>query len=121
MYRTPVAQMTLTERLRRYFEDASDTVLPMLSEQMRHDLQQAADELERLYAIPEPDAKKMVDRFLWWKLPQDFAPDCGITFKPVDHPSCWPVGTNLFTADQARQMVEHMLAPDQIAEGKANG
>jgi hypothetical protein len=112
--------MTLAERLRRYFED-TDTVLSVLSEQMRHDLQQAADELERLYAIPEPDVKAMVDRFLCWKLPQDFGPDCGISFDgrkddEWNKNKTWPVGTNLFTADQARQMVEHMLASDKPAE-----
>lgn len=26
---------------------------------------------------------KMVDRFLCWKLPKDFAPDAGISFKPT--------------------------------------
>ncbi len=53
----------------------------------------------------------MVDRFLRWKLPDDFAPDCGISFTPpfsaVAH--VWPVGTNLFTAAQARAMIVHML------------
>ena len=58
---------------------------------------------------------KMVDRFLCWKLPKDFAPDAGISFKPTkpdsyDEPGWWPVGTNLLTADQARAMVKHMLA-----------
>lgn len=52
---------------------------------------------------------EMVTRFLGWSLPKDFAPDCGITFTPVNHPNCWPVGTNVFTADQARQMLEHVL------------
>lgn len=56
---------------------------------------------------------KMVDRFLGWKLPEDFSPDCYITFdreKAKQNPHCWPVGTNLLTADQARAMVKHMLA-----------
>lgn len=58
---------------------------------------------------------KMVDRFLGWKLPKDFAPDAGISFKPTkpdgyDEPGCWPTGTNLLTAEQAREMVKHMLA-----------
>lgn len=58
---------------------------------------------------------EMVDRFLSWKLPDDFAPDCGIIFTPS---SQWPVGTNLFTADQARTMLEHALrGPDnELAE-----
>lgn len=55
---------------------------------------------------------EMVTRFLGWSLPKDFAPDGGISFKPLNHPNCWPVGTNLFTADQARQMLNHVLAAE---------
>jgi len=58
---------------------------------------------------------KMVDRFLGWKLPEDFGPDCYITFdreKAKQNPHCWPVGTNLLTADQARAMFEHALGED---------
>jgi hypothetical protein len=59
----------------------------------------------------------MVTRFLSWKLPKDFNPDCGITFKSesdYEHPTFGrtkfePTGTNLFTADQARAMLEHVL------------
>lgn len=57
----------------------------------------------------------MVDRFLMWRLPQDFSPDNGIIFDPVasrgtDHEYMrTPVGTNLFSAVQATAMVRHML------------
>jgi hypothetical protein len=56
----------------------------------------------------------MVDRFLSWKLPKDFQPDQGITFNqtsPQDYETdrFWPIGTNLFTADQARAMIGYML------------
>jgi hypothetical protein len=44
---------------------------------------------------------EMVDRFLAWELPRDFAPNL---------PS-WPIGTNLLTADQAKQMLNHITAP----------
>lgn len=56
----------------------------------------------------------MVYRFLGWKLPANFGPDAGISFKPYvpqqtpDSP-LWPSGTNLFTVDQARAMFEHAL------------
>ena len=59
--------------------------------------------------------KAMVLRFLQWRLPADFAPDGGISFKatfnehtahPMRHE---PVGTNLFNAVQAEAMVRHML------------
>jgi hypothetical protein len=56
----------------------------------------------------------MVDRFLSWKLPKDFQPDQGISFKQAtlkDYKTdrFWPIGTNLFTADQARAMISYML------------
>lgn len=69
---------------------------------------------------------EMVNRFLGWKLPQDFQPDCYISFDRVAAESlrdktegtAWPVGTNLFTADQAKTMVEYMLdgkkAPEAV-------
>lgn len=55
----------------------------------------------------------MVNRFLNWKLPDDFAPDCGISF---DIDKCrfgsnvhFPSGTNLFTATQAEAMIRYIL------------
>jgi hypothetical protein len=55
----------------------------------------------------------MVNRFLCWPLPKTFSPDCYIRFdrelmERQTAPS-WPVGTNLFTADEARAMLEHVL------------
>lgn len=52
----------------------------------------------------------MVDRFLAWPVPKDFAPDAGIQFNSSAHPNGWPVGTNLLTAAQAKAMFEHVLA-----------
>ena len=49
----------------------------------------------------------MVDRFLQWRLPENFNPDAGISFKRTDYPM--PVGTNLFTTEQATAMVRHMI------------
>lgn len=58
---------------------------------------------------------EMVSRFLSWKLPKDFYPDAGISFKadynentqwPMKHE---PLGTNLFHAGQAEGMIRHML------------
>ena len=56
-----------------------------------------------------PDVKAMTNRFLGWKLPEDFGPDCGISFTPLGHPNGWPIGTNLFTATQAQAMFEYCL------------
>lgn len=57
---------------------------------------------------------QMVDRFLSWELPKDFAPDGGIEFTPPNNPAFfWPTGTNLLTADQARVMIEHLLSDEE--------
>ncbi|MFT3964139.1 DUF2829 domain-containing protein [Propionivibrio sp.] len=61
------------------------------------------------------NVKNLVNRFLGWDLPKDFAPDAGISFKPTKlsgQPGGWPVGTNLLTAEQAKQMFEHVLQAD---------
>lgn len=58
---------------------------------------------------------EMVNRFLTWKLPEDFQPDSGVLFNRTmangkPRPAAWwPIGTNLFTADQAREMLEYVL------------
>jgi hypothetical protein len=65
---------------------------------------------------------EMVSRFLAWELPKDFQPDGGVTFerkvRTIDGgkrdraelgAGWWPVGTNLLTAKQARQMLERVL------------
>lgn len=59
--------------------------------------------------------KHMVDRFLSWKLPENFRPDGGINFKAAfnehtDYPMRHePSGTNLLDATQADAMVRHMI------------
>lgn len=64
--------------------------------------------------MTEEQIAQMVNRFLCWKLPNDFAPDGGISFDRA-YGEKWgmPIGTNLFTADQARAMIEHMLAAER--------
>ncbi len=70
--------------------------------------------------------QQMIDRFLSWKLPEDFSPDCGVSFdkRPPDakgYARPWPVGTSLLTATQARQMLEHVLqAPTPLEQKKAD-
>lgn len=70
--------------------------------------------------MTEDQITKMVDRFLTWRLPEDFRPDAGISFKaefnehtahPMKHE---PTGTNLFTATQATEMVRHMVAEAEV-------
>src|SRR5690349_4503313 len=65
--------------------------------------------------MSEEMLKAAVDRFLAWKLPATFSPDCGISFDGRGKDARgfdkgWPIGTNLFTADEARAMFEHCLA-----------
>jgi hypothetical protein len=65
--------------------------------------------------MTEDQIKHMVNRFLTWRLPENFNPDGGISFKrtfnehtvhPMKHE---PSGTNLFDATQAEAMVRHMI------------
>jgi hypothetical protein len=65
--------------------------------------------------MTEAQIKHMVNRFLAWRLPEDFNPDGGIVFEKVfneqtAHPmKHTPVGTNLLDAAQADAMVRHMI------------
>jgi len=62
---------------------------------------------------------KMVDRFLSWKLPEDFYPDAGISFDH-EHGKKWgmPTGTNLLHAEQAKAMFEHCAKEAIEREGE---
>lgn len=66
--------------------------------------------------MTEDQIKHMVDRFLAWKLPENFRPDGGISFTATfNENSDWPMrheptGTNLFDANQAEAMVRHIVA-----------
>ncbi len=66
--------------------------------------------------MTDEQIKHMVDRFLFWELPEDFSPDAGISFEPrfnVGTPyegRHEPTGTNLFCATQAEALVRHMIA-----------
>ncbi|WP_292636770.1 hypothetical protein [Mesorhizobium sp.] len=77
--------------------------------------------------LSEAQIKYMVDRFLQWRLPENFSPDAGISFKktfnessqfgPMEHN---PIGTNLFDATQAEAMVRNMLeGMEDAADGAA--
>ena len=71
--------------------------------------------------MTEDQIELMAQRFLGWRLPEEFSPDAGITFTP-EYNIEWnakqgrppnrhePVGTNLFTLAQAKEMVRHMVA-----------
>ena len=65
--------------------------------------------------MTDEQIRHMAEQFLRWKLPEDFNPDCGITFAPTYRNGTpqggkhEPVGTNLFDYGQATAMVLHML------------
>lgn len=65
--------------------------------------------------MTEAEIKAAVSRFLTWKLPEDFSPDGGISFKATfnentPHPmKAEPTGTNLLTATQAEAMIRYIL------------
>jgi Lar family restriction alleviation protein len=54
---------------------------------------------------------EMVNRFLAWRLPNDFSPDCFVHFDidQAGRAGSWPMGTNLLTAEQAKAMLRHVL------------
>lgn len=62
--------------------------------------------------------RAVVERFLAWRLPADFNPDGGISFKAdfnenTDYPMRHePSGTNLLDYRQAEAMVRHILGLD---------
>lgn len=75
--------------------------------------QHLLDEAARVPAAANQEAlyRAMVDRFLGWKLPDDFGPDAGISFSPsvMSDSPYWPTGTNLLHAGQALEMFKHCV------------
>ena len=64
--------------------------------------------------MTEDQVKYMVERFLQWKLPKSFNPDGGIEFKRTVESGGGtffnaPIGTNLFSFTEAKEMVEFMI------------
>ena len=65
--------------------------------------------------LTDQEIDAMVQRFLSWRLPEDFNPDGGVSFKktfnegtayPMKHE---PRGTNLLSYEQAKAMVLYMI------------
>lgn len=82
---------------------------------------QALDGAKWPAVVPSEDQiKHMTNRFLGWRLPEDFRPDDGISFEPEFNKE-WnasqgkppqrrtPTGTNLFSYTQAEAMVRYIL------------
>ena len=60
--------------------------------------------------------EEMVGRFLGWKLPENFAPDCYISYdrESAQKYNGHPTGTNLLHAGQAREMLEHVMPASKV-------
>lgn len=58
-----------------------------------------------------PNVRRMVDRFLAWKLPKNFSPDGFVKFdsESARNSFYWPSGTNILDSEQAREMFMHAL------------
>ena len=65
--------------------------------------------------MTDDQIKYMTNRFLSWRLPENFHPDAGISFRPdFNEHTQWPMkhnptGTNLFDADQTEAMIRHLV------------
>src|SRR5579859_1753960 len=70
--------------------------------------------------VTDEQIKHMVNRFLGWRLPENFQPDAGISFNPeynVEYNAArgkpparhQPSGTNLFDATQAEAMIRYIV------------
>lgn len=77
--------------------------------------------------LTQDQIKHMVDRFLGWKLPEAFCPDAGISFKPLRNEGTQyeakqePVGTNLFSAEQAEAMIRYISSDIPLSALDAQG
>lgn len=77
--------------------------------------QDIEDSIDREYYFTAEQAvagvvdEAMVNRFLSWPVPEDVYPD-GVPGKPGRH------GTNLLTYEQAKQMLNHVLAPSEVPQ-----
>lgn len=87
-------------------------------EQVRKYIEQSMpnNSKEIIALMTSPNIDECVNRFLGWKLPSDFSPDCGISFEQYSNQDNdrykalrKPTGTNLFNAKQAKAMFQHVL------------
>jgi len=98
----------------RLYRLVQPEVADQLNLQLQQQLEQAASTMEVARAEIKSlrarlDIGSAVDRFLGWRLPDNFQPDCYIGFDSISASRSrgWPTGTNLFTADQATGMFEY--------------
>lgn len=79
--------------------------------------------LERIFDMNKDQIKHLTERFLGWRLPDNFNPDAGIGFTPdynvgTSYPGRHqPTGTNLFDYNQAKAMVQYMVEGVNVGVG----
>ena len=108
----------MNEKLLKLAEEKSINIHVYEGEYSHHETEYTFSQsgmvaLLELVASTVPD--ELVTRFLCWKLPKGFAPDGGIVFDKHQNHHFTPTGTNLFTADQAKQMFEYLLEGEPVA------
>ena len=117
--------VSLIARLRKQAKCIYIAVEQTVADDIADAENKAADALESMMRekdapITDEQIKHMVQRFLSWRLPEHFSPDAGISFTPefnVEYNAArglppqrhTPVGTNLFDANQAEEMVRYMV------------
>jgi len=110
--------------------DGDDDVATIIARGIHTAIERAVENAQKAAAKAAPpppvcrfskdEIDAMVDRFLGWRLPENFCPDAGISFEPefnVEYMAKQgkppmrhePTGTNLFDAMQAREMILHIL------------
>ena len=112
-------------------EENHDDIVKEVSENFRRDLIKIMGNQDREeIAMPvsqtsgntrkdymtDAQIKHMVERFLAWRLPEDFNPDGGVSFEKEFNKNSQfgpmknePTGTNLLDYTQATAMVRHIL------------
>ncbi|MDE2344639.1 MAG: DUF1003 domain-containing protein [Betaproteobacteria bacterium] len=131
-YSAPIIMMSQNRQAMRdretmeHIRDASDRIDRIVSH-IEHDedgVKARMDELEAGHgriiellkgrALTDDQIKRMAERFLGWRLPENFNPDGGISFEPtyqgIDGSTVArdPTGTNLFDCQQAEAMVRYL-------------
>ena len=69
------------------------------------------------------DIKAAAARLMGWRLPDDFYPDCFVTFdrERAAKNGSWPTGTNLLTYAQAEEMLKYAFAEQLSRTHAADG
>jgi hypothetical protein len=115
-------------------EDVADWIDELCVGTLRSDTKRQVADFVRKHYKPRPEAKfaksteersdsphmeammevtdEMINRFLSWPLPDSVCSDLCVTQRDYGKAQGWPkrVGTNLLTADEARQMLEYVLS-----------